>query len=87
MNNYKVLGKQFEYEGCPIVIRQSGECFEFITVINNEIYSSFIVARKSFLRRITFKEYAPEQIKSITNYVIAMAQTTIDTVLGLHKEK
>lgn len=86
MNN-KVLGKQFVYEGCPVVIRQNGETFEYITTINNEIYSSFIVARKSFIKRIFFRPYGELEINRITNYVIAMAQTTIDTVLGIHKEK
>ena len=74
-----------DYEGCPIVIRQSGECFEYITVINDEIYSSFIVARKTFLQRLFFKPYTAKQLNSITNYVIAMAQTTIETVLGNSK--
>lgn len=79
--NYNVLQKPMEYQNCPIVIRQFGETFEYITCIENKIYSSYIVARKSFIQRIFFKPYTKDQIHKITNYVIAMAQTTIDTVL------
>lgn len=75
-----------DYEGCPIVIRQAGETFEYITCINNEIYSSFVVARKKFAQRLFFKPYNPKQLNDITNYMIAMAQATIDTVLGIKKE-
>jgi hypothetical protein len=79
--NFKVLQKQIEYKGCPLVIRQIGEHFEFITCINNLIYSSFIIAKKSLIQKILFQEYSDKQMKGITNYMIAMAQSTIDTVL------
>lgn len=85
--NIKVLKKPMNYRDCPIVVRQSGESFEYLTVINNEIYSSFIVARKKFLQRLLLQPYTAKQLQNITNYVIAMAQTTIDAVLTGEKPK
>lgn len=77
---FKVLQKPFEYETCPIVIRQAGQTFEYITCIENQIYSSHIVARKTLLQRVLCRPYTKDQLHKITNYVLAMAQTTIDTV-------
>lgn len=79
---YQVLKKQIEYKNCPIVIRQFGENFEFITCINNQIYSSYINARQNFLRRLFGMGYTVDNKNKITNYVIAMAQTTVDSILG-----
>ena len=79
---FKVLKKAIEYKGCPIVIRQVGENFEYITCINNQIYSAYVNARQSFLRRIFMLDYTLENKNKITNYMIAMAQTTIDQVTG-----
>lgn len=80
---FKVLNQPFIYENCPIVIRQIGEQFEYITCIDNQIYSSYIVARKSFVQRLLLQSYTTEQLKNITNYMIAMAQATINTVKGI----
>lgn len=84
--NLKVLQKSIEYAKCPIIIRQSGSYFEYITCINGEIYSSFIIARLSFLKRFFLKSYTKNNLEKITNYMLAMAQTTIDTVLSSKKD-
>lgn len=81
----QVLQKQFEYDGCPIVIRRIGENFEYITCINNLIYSSFVKARLSIFSKMFGTGYTDKQIKSITNYVISLAQSTIDTVKAENK--
>lgn len=78
----KVLKKPLEYKNCPIVIRQAGDTFEFITCINNQIYSSRIEARISLINRLLLRSYSKEQLHKVTNYMIAMAQTTIDSVLN-----
>jgi hypothetical protein len=79
---FKVLKKELDYKGCPIIVRQSGEAFEYITCIFNEIYSSHVIAKKSLLRKLFFRPYSLKQLSSITNYMLAMAQSTIDSVLG-----
>jgi hypothetical protein len=87
MTPFRVLQKQIDYKGCPIIIRLVGnETFEYITCINGEIYSANIVAKKKLSQRILMKGYTTKQLSDITNYVIAMAQTTIETILNGKKE-
>lgn len=78
----KVLNKKIEYKNCPVVIRLLGDQFEYLTCVNNEIYSSYVVARKPLLSRLFGRSYSLKQLDKITNYMIAMAQTTIDSVLS-----
>lgn len=77
---YKVLKSQLIYNNCPIVVRQAGEMFEYITCVDFEIYSSNIIAKKTLLQKVFLRDYSKKQIQDITNMMIAMAQTTIDTV-------
>lgn len=79
---FKVLQKTIEYKGCPIVIRLADETFEYITCIDNQIYSAFVIAKKSLLQKALFRDYTEEQLKNITIYMLNMAQTTIDTVIN-----
>lgn len=81
MIKFKVLEKQITYKECPVVIRQVGEAFEYITCINNLLYSSYVIAKKPLLARLFGRPYSPKQLEKITNYVINMAYTTIDSVL------
>lgn len=81
--NYAVLSKKVVYENCPIYIRNSGEQWEYLTIINNEIYTATIVIRKNAIQRILFKPYSAKQVSDITNYLIAMAQSTINTVKNI----
>jgi len=80
---FKVLNKEIIYQGCPVVIRQAEEHFEYITCIDNQIYSSSIIARKSIMQRLLGQDYTDKQVQDITNYVIKLAEATIDTVLGI----
>lgn len=86
MNN-SVLQKKIMYEGCPIYIRNVNEDWEYLTIINNELYTASIVATRSAIQKLTGKTYSQKEISDITNYMIAMAQATIDTVKRIeHKE-
>ena len=81
--NYTVLQKPVAYENCPIYIRNKGEDWEYLTCINNEIYTASIVAKKSAIQKLTGNTYSAKEVSSITQYMIAMAQSTIDQVLGI----
>lgn len=81
--NKTVLQKSVEYEKCPIYVRHTGENWEYLTVINNEIYTASIVARKSGIQRLLGREYTAMEVSNITQYMLAMAQSTIDHVLGI----
>lgn len=86
MNNFQVLQKPIDYEGCPVYIRRMNEMFEYITVIRGEVYTAHIVARKTIGQRLLFKDYTKKQLSDLTQYMLAMATTTIDTVLGINRE-
>lgn len=77
-----VLKKQIEYKGCMIYVRNNGEIWEYFAIINGELYTAFIIARKKPLQRILGKPYTAKQVSDITQYMLAMAQTTIETVLS-----
>lgn len=84
--NYAVLSKKVVYENCPIYIRNTGENWEYITVINNEVYTATIYIRKTAIQKILGKPYTPKQTSDITNYLMAMAQSTINTVKNIKTE-
>lgn len=83
---YSVLQKTLEYQGCKIYVRNTGETWEYFCIINGELYNSFIIAKKKPLNKILGKPYTAKEVNSITQYMIAMAQTTIDTVLEIKHE-
>ena len=80
----KVLQEQKEFKGCPIAIRQIGDRFEFITCIDGMIYSSHIVAKKDYSKDCL--RIIPKRIKNITQYVMNLATTTIESVLEAKEE-
>jgi len=84
--NYTVLQKPIDYQGCPIYVRNTGENWEYLTVIGGEIYTASIVATKTAMQRLLGRAYTSKQVSDITQYMIAMAQTTIDSVLGTKHE-
>ncbi|MFA6887454.1 MAG: hypothetical protein WCQ65_10865 [Fermentimonas sp.] len=82
----KVLQEQKEFKGCPIAIRQIGDRFEFITCIDGMIYSSHIVAKKGLFQRLFLQDYTKKELKNITQYVMNLATTTIESVLEAKEE-
>lgn len=81
MKNYFVLQKKIDYKGCPIYVRNKNELWEYFCIIDNELYTAHIIAKKKFFQN----KYTTKQINDITNYMIAMAQTTIEMKLGESK--
>lgn len=69
------------YKNCPVYLRQIGwATWEYLTVINNEIYSSYYIFKPKWYKFFVRSPYTVEQIKGILNLLTAAAQTTIDTV-------
>lgn len=83
---FKVLKSQLLYNDCPIVIRQAGEVFEYITCIYGEIYSSYIIAKKSLLQKLFLRDFTKKQYSDITQMMIAMTQSTINSVQSEYKD-
>lgn len=84
----KILSlKTTSYMDCPVYVRhfieaKGGDEFEYLTVIENEIYSFPVRMRKSFFKRIFRLPYSAEELKKITEYIISAAYSTIETVKG-----
>lgn len=74
--------KTSSHRGCPIYIRNLGNVFEYLAIVRNEVYSANIVVIKKPLQRIFGKDYTPKQLADSTSYVLKMAETTIDLLLG-----
>ena len=77
---------------CPIYIRRFNvKSFEYLTVINNEIYTMNIDMKPNFIRRILYplglvKDiYSKENLTDIVGYFQTAAKTTIETILNIKK--
>lgn len=73
------------HEGCNVYVRHfesvgAGETFEYLTVIDGEIYAFPITMRKPMWKRILRIPFTDAEIKKITEYIISAAYTTIETV-------
>lgn len=76
-----------KYQECPIYIRKFGSIFEYLFIFRDEIYQAHIVVTKTPLQWLLGRDYTKEQLEKTTAYVLKMAETTIDTVIELNKEK
>lgn len=70
------------YKNCKIYYRNFGTTFEYLAVINGEIYQMHVVIIKKWYQMLLGLDYTPKQLVDVTNYLARFAQTTIDTVLG-----
>lgn len=78
--------KSAEYEGCPIHIRNIGNIFEYLTIIDGQIYTAHVVIVKKPLQALLGQDYTPKQLADVCSYVFKMAETTIETVRELKKK-
>lgn len=76
------------HRGNMIYIRhvQGTPLFEYIAVVDNEIYGNFIIATRSILARLVSRDYPKKQIQDIVKYLLPMATTHVDTVLEYKAE-
>ncbi len=76
------------YHNCPIYYRNFGHCFEYLAVINNEIYTAHISVIPTVINRLLYwfkiekSEYSRQQQEKIIAQLRKMAETTIDFILN-----
>jgi hypothetical protein len=76
-----------KYQNCPIYFRNLNKHFEYLTVINNEIYTAHLEIRPTALNKILFllklqpDRYSDQQYQRILKILRRMAQSTIETIL------
>ena len=79
--------KKDEYKGCPIYYRNFKNHFEYLTIVNNELYTASIDARPHWITNLFYilkiekKQYSDYQLKNILKFLKHYAQTTIDFIL------
>lgn len=71
-----------EYRGCKVYIRNFGETFEYLAIVQDELYSAHIVVLKTPLQKMLRRDFTAKQLQDTNAYILKMAQTTIDLVLG-----
>jgi hypothetical protein len=85
--NFEIF-KPEEYKNCKIYYRYSGSHWEYLTVINNEIYEASIEVKPTFLNRLMFflgiekSRYSYQQQINILKYLRKYAETTVDYILN-----
>lgn len=78
--NVNVLATS-EHRGCKIYVRNFAETFEYLTIVQGELYSANVVILKTPMQKLLRRDYTPKQLGDAVSYVLKMAQTTIDLVL------
>jgi len=88
--------KTEKYRGCPIYSRNFKSIFEYLTIIDNELYTAHINVRPYWLTKLFFNldittdvdkiPYSQQHLKNILTQVKAMAEATIDYVLDKSKD-
>lgn len=87
--------KTEKYRDCPIYFRNFNDHFEYLTIINSELYTAHISVRPHWLTKLFFildittgvdkVPYSHQQLANIIRALRKMAEATIDTVLDKNK--
>lgn len=76
-----------KYRDCPVYYRNFNHCFEYLTVINGEIYTAHISIIPTTFNRLLYlfgiekSEYSRQQQGKIVHQLRKMAETTVDYIL------
>lgn len=79
--------KAVEYKGCKVYIRNFNNTFEYLAVINGELYTAHMVVTKSPLQALLGRDYTEKQLTDVVKYLINTAEATIDFVLEQKSKK
>ena len=79
--------KPDEYEGCRIYYRNFNNHFEYLAVINKELYTAHITVLPHWATKLFYRlgiektPYSEQQLKNILKILRNMAETTIKFAL------
>jgi len=69
------------YKNCKVYFRQVGKhTFEYLAVINGEIYTAHVTILKAWWQYLLFQDYTEKQLTDICNYLARLSETTIEHV-------
>lgn len=75
------------YKDCKIYYRNSGTHWEYLTVINNEIYTASITVKPTIINRLMYllgiekSLYSYQQQLNTIKYLRRFAETTIEYII------
>lgn len=72
--------KATQYKGNNVYIRNFGNTFEYLVVVDGQIYTAHITVTKMPFQALLGKPYTPQQLADATAYLIRMAEATIDSL-------
>lgn len=84
INTFKVD----RYRDCPIYYRNFGDHFEYLTIINGELYTSHVSISPHWITEILYYlgieklPYSEQQLKNAIKVLRRLAETTINSILG-----
>lgn len=84
MNEIRTL-KIEEYRDCKMYVRNIGNIFEYLVIADGELYTMHIVVTKTLFQTISGADYTQKQMLDTTNYLLRLAQTTIDFIRNKQK--
>jgi hypothetical protein len=79
--------KPESYRDCKIYYRNFGTEWEYLVIINNELYTAKIQVLPTFLNRLLYffglerSRFSFQQTGRILRYLRKFAETTVDTVI------
>ena len=82
-----------KYRDCPVYYRNLHNHFEYLTIIENQIYTAHISVRPAVISLLLYKlgiapaRYSNQQVANVLKLLKRMSETTIDTILDKDKKK
>lgn len=73
--------KATEYRGCRVYIRNFNSTFEYLAIINGELYTAHMVVTKRPMQSLLGKDYTEKQLTDMVKYMLNVAQATVDVIL------
>ena len=79
--------KKDEYRDCPVYYRNMRDHFEYLVIINNELYTAHIQVKPFFITRVLHllgyerTMYSKQHQLSIVKQLRRLTETTVDFVL------
>lgn len=68
------------YKGKHVYIRMFKNMFEYLVIIDDQLYTTHMVVNKTPLQALLGRPYTKKQLEDITKYLKNMAEATIEHV-------
>jgi len=80
MHSIRTL-KAAEYKGCKLYVRNFNNVFEYLAIINGELYTAHMVITKRPMQTLLKRDYTEKQLTDTVKYLLNTAEATVDYIL------